>query len=731
MEELYDEIREDPLYARLFELANVHTAEEFGCDVPEDAYEQMASAIEDGGDWVGIREEDWFTAAQTTADEQDFFHWELEFPEVFFDSEGEKMGEAGFDAVVGNPPYVKIQNIRQSNPKLADYATDIFQSSTGRFDLYSLFVEKGHQIALNGNLGYILPNKFFESGAGKGLRKYLMTEGNYPRKILNFGQTQVFDGATTYTCLLFLSGEGTVEYGKVAGQRDVLNPKEIPLTQIDSSDLDDGGWILTDPEQRQVMKKMRETGVAVGDRTSFISEGIVSGDNDVMFVDVESWGEEVHTVRSNVADETFPIEAEIARPLRDGDEIERYGSVEADQAVIYPYQIEGDESELISENKLEGSYPKAYSYLDDHKKRLADRGSESMNYPAWYALWCPRDKRIFESSKLLVPDICGRSEFTYDESGGTYVPNSAYSVVPANDSTVEQEYLLAVLNSSPTWFYLYHTSPVLRGDYRRFMTSYLSPIPLPDDSQKSMNASPKEIGELWKKYLPEKECPSTKSKKEYLAKLARLNLDNHTSRRKLNTDFLDYIEIRDSKRSITELGLFQPASGSRSSNLNKQKGDLNGLRMGAARVHRESPNTVLIEATARYKPDDEDAHETDQWGYTETEYLPAFRITDLTEREADLIEHFVPVAVDEAGGFANFRETATKTNSLIDRLKAIELPDVDDVADDLENYLRTKERAEELDEKIEKTDELIDKIVYELYGLTDEEIEIVEEAVSE
>ncbi len=61
----------------------------------------------------------------------------------------------------------------------------------------------------------------------------------------------------------------------------------------------------------------------------------------------------------------------------------------------------------------------------------------------------------------------------------------------------------------------------------------------------------------------------------------------------------------------------------------------------------------------------------------------------------------VPVAVNEAGGFANFRETATKTNSLIDQLKAIELPDIDDVADDLENYLQTKERAEELDAKIE------------------------------
>ena len=91
----------------------------------------------------------------------------------------------------------------------------------------------------------------------------------------------------------------------------------------------------------------------------------------------------------------------------------------------------------------------------------------------------------------------------------------------------------------------------------------------------------------------------------------------------------------------------------------------------------------------------------------------------------------MPVAVDEAGGFANFRENATKTNSLIDRLKTIELPDIDDVADDLENYLRTKERAEELDAKIEQTDALIDEIVYESYGLTDEEIEIVEEAVGD
>jgi len=92
-------------------------------------------------------------------------------------------------------------------------------------------------------------------------------------------------------------------------------------------------------------------------------------------------------------------------------------------------------------------------------------------------------------------------------------------------------------------------------------------------------------------------------------------------------------------------------------------------------------------------------------------------------------EHPVPVAVDEAGGFAEFRETATKTNSLVDRLRILTLPRIVDVEASLESYVETKETAGVLEEKIEVTDELIDETVYELYGLTEEEIEIVEEAV--
>ena len=146
---------------------------------------------------------------------------------------------------------------------------------------------------------------------------------------------------------------------------------------------------------------------------------------------------------------------------------------------------------------------------------------------------------------------------------------------------------------------------------------------------------------------------------------------------------------------------------------------------------RSDPWTTGASRSVRTGEARENAPETDQWGYTETEPLAALEITDLGEREADLIEHFVPVAVEEAGGFAGFRETATKTNSLVDRLRKLTLPAVDDVREGLASYIETKARADELEAKIERTDDLIDEIVYELYGLTDEEIEIVEEAVGE
>jgi hypothetical protein len=216
---------------------------------------------------------------------------------------------------------------------------------------------------------------------------------------------------------------------------------------------------------------------------------------------------------------------------------------------------------------------------------------------------------------------------------------------------------------------------------------------------------------------------------DILADLTEYIINMNSMKNELNLNVLDYLNQNPGEVSIVDLGVYNPPEGIGNTKLAATKGEYQNLRIGSVRCERDSWHSVVTDATVRYKPDDEDAHETDQWGYTETEPMTAMRLTNLSETEADLVEAFVPVAVEKASGFAGFRETATKTNSLVDRLEAIMLPNPDDVVDEIERYWEAVEQAKELDEKIQRTDELIDEVVYDLYGLTDEEIKIVEQAV--
>jgi type I restriction-modification system DNA methylase subunit len=735
MEQKYEEVRDDPLFTHLMEMASVHTASQFGLDVPDDADEQMAKALRDES-WADVAETDWFKSAQAMADTEEFFHWELEFPEVFFSEGGEVAEDAGFDAVVGNPPYIKIHNLRATAPEFTDYAIDEYQTASGRFDIYSLFVEKGSELGNNERVQYILPNKFFESGGGKPLRKFL-TDNSLVADVLDFKQYQVFEGATTYTCILGLqSNREMLRYGVMREEPESIDGlRNAVKTEIPLGELDSDNWALTEPRERKVLQKLRKNGQPIGEISEHISEGIVSGDNEIFFVEILEDGEEYVTIRSDANNEEYVVESELVHTLVDGDNIMRYTRPESSNGVIYPYEIKGDQHTLIEESSLENKYPRAYSYLSNFRKRLETRGTENMNYPSWYALWCPRNKSLFESPKIVTPDICKGCEFSVDDSGGIYLPDTAYGIVLDDNHQLNRHLLLAVLNNTVTWFFIYHTSPILRGDFRRFKTSYLSPLPIPDTKDISdAEELPTTDLERWSKSNTINEIPTSKA--DALSYLGDSMLQTYRQLHALNRSLLDHLRIDPENsdlggKTLPEIGFSQPPKDSADSILNETTETRDKLQIERSEVERESPNTVTIHLTARYKPEDEDGHDLDQYGYAETDFRPALRITDLTETEADLVEAFVPVAVEEAGGFAGFRDNATKTNSPIDRLKKLTLPAVDDVRDGLESYIETKERAEELDEKIERTDDLIDQIVYELYGLTDEEIEIVENAVRE
>jgi len=327
MEELYDEIRDDPLYKRLFELANVHTAEEFGCDVPDDAYEQMAGAIEDEDDWAEIAGEDWFKNAQATAAEQDFFHWELEFPEVFFDLDGEKLAGAGFDVVVGNPPYVRIHRIGHTQ---ADYIQNKFNTTSQKTDLSLPFLETGIRITSErGSAAYISTSQWLSTDYGEVARKYF--SNGLISKIVDFGTLPVFKNVSTYPAIFVLNGDESeiLEYIQI-DKTDELNQEGLAqavVRPLEYERFSKDAWVFDGLDLRTVLNSHSKTR-PMSEFGGF-KIGALTGLDDVFVVDKEEI-------------EEHSIENDILLPYgHRGEEIRRFGTVNPNASVIYPYKSDG------------------------------------------------------------------------------------------------------------------------------------------------------------------------------------------------------------------------------------------------------------------------------------------------------------------------------------------------------------------------------------------------------
>ncbi len=692
MEEILEEIREDPLYKRLFEIANVHTAEGFGLDVPDEAYEEMAGAVQEEAEWAEVSDNDWFTAAQSMADEEDFFHWELEYPEVFFGENGEKRDDAGFDAVVGNPPYVRTEAIRG----LTELFSQKYQVHAHAADLYAYFVERGHALLSNDkHLGYIISNKFTKAEYGKPLRNFLHSKSKL-NVLCDFHDLPVFGpSVSAYPMILLFQKSSVVEKNVVTVSKiqdlsfnSLRQTLEANHAEVRQAHLDDTSWSLSDPSSIELFNKIHSEGVGLGEYLdSDILRGILTGLNEA-FIITEERKERILEAGTDADRFIFP--------LMKGDDAERYLSNFSERYLIrvpsgWSKSVSEKDSEENAWNWFKQEYPGLANHLSEFEndaKSRYDRGD------CWWELRPCDYYDQFESEKIVYPEISDGPRFSLDFNG-RYTNNKCF-IIPKSDF-----HLVGILNSAVGEFWAENKLSSVRGGYLEYRTVHLSEYPVPSRESSKLTNSVEEI-------------------------IGLIGV-----RRELNTALRDHLGSYSDGQTLAEIGLTQPPKGSADSILQQTTEQKPNLRVGEATVKRESANTVEVRLTARYKPDDEDAYETDRWGYTETEPLPALRITDLKAVEADLIEAFVPVAVSEAGGFADFREAATKTNSLVDRLRKLTLPAVDEVQEGLESYIETKQRADELEKKIEKTDDLIDEIVYDLYGLTDEEIAIVEERVSE
>jgi hypothetical protein len=412
-------------------------------------------------------------------DEKRFFHWDLEFPEVFIDLDQAQWKEdGGFDAVVGNPPYVRVQEIQATDHELVDFFRECFDSASANFDLYLLFAEKASELAKpHGIAGFILPNKFFTAKYGRKLRAHLSKQ-RLVRRIVNFTFGQVFPEVTTYTTLLFLEPEhqGPFKYIELSDPLLLPDVQPTDISSIPLTTLGSEPWVFLTDDVRAILERAESLSVSLGDVTTRIFQGIRTSDNDVYVLRNVSWVNGKVRGDSGLGD-SIQVEAEICRPFLAGEDIARYKPIKSDKAVIIPYRRQGKDWRLIPEEVLRERFPLAYSYLTRHKNRLEQRENGRMEGTGWYGYIYPKNLEIIGCKKILTRDIIESVAFSIDVAGNAAFA-TGYGITLKEESEAGLYYVLALLNSKLLDFVLKQVNSLLRGGYVRVFTQYLEPLPI-------------------------------------------------------------------------------------------------------------------------------------------------------------------------------------------------------------------------------------------------------------
>ena len=421
-----------------------------------------------------------FEKALKIAEEKRFFHWELEFPEVW------QRKNRGFDVVLGNPPYVRIQEMKKSRKEDVDYFNKVFQTPEGSYDMYVLFIEKGLSLLnRDGYLGYIVPNKFTKLNYGRNLRK-LISKHLY--RFIDFGDNQIFPKQTTYTGLLFLTAKENekAEISKaprLKGESEIknwLSGFEEELFEISTSKLGENAWILVSKKEGEILKKMESVSVKLEDVADEIIVGIQTSADDVYILELISDEFSHYRVYSKALKREVLLEKELLKPLITGEDIERYFVKESRKLLLFPYRVSGERAELIPENELKEEYPDIWKYLKENEQRLRNRENGKMNNNRWYGYVYPKNLTKHERKKFGVPRLCNKLKAFFDEEGKYYFDNVDVNGILLNEDTPYSPYfLLAILNSKALdWRFKIGSVP-FRGNYFSANKQFLSPLPIP------------------------------------------------------------------------------------------------------------------------------------------------------------------------------------------------------------------------------------------------------------
>lgn len=416
------------------------------------------------------------------------FEWRFEYP-ALLDEDG---NFTGFDIIIGNPPYLRIQGLRERDSDYADELVKKYKSATGSFDLYEMFVEQGLKLlGNNGIVNYIMPTKWTNSAFGKGLRK-LLVEQTAISKIISFGDYQIFD-ASTYTGLQwFVKGSTQLEYYELdrsITSKDDLQQFLFSLTQensttIEMSSLSEKQWVLTAGETSRILKEMNKQPRRVKDVFDKIFQGLATSKDDVYFLNkCEEDGKYVMGDSKQLG-RRIKVEKGIVKPLLKGGNVHRYDTISTNMYVIFPYIIKEGNAVLIPEDDLSNKFPMAYSYLKENESPLRNREHGRFNIDgSWFQFGRKQGILSAETEKLVAPDISMGGNFAYDIDGKFYQTTTIYGYLKKANVKESYEFWMAVLNSRLCWWFLTNTGTTLANGFFRFKPDYINPFPVPSEMQ--------------------------------------------------------------------------------------------------------------------------------------------------------------------------------------------------------------------------------------------------------
>jgi len=387
-----------------------------------------------------------------------------------------------FDIVLGNPPYVRQEQIKELKPLLKP----VYECYTGTADLYVYFYERGiNLLRPGGAFAFITSNKWMRSSYGEGLRNWL-SKNTTLSKLIDFGDEPIFT-AIAYPCIVILtknklpknyqqsSNEITVlnwqSSWDTANFLEVLGRESFRLPQ---KELTTGSWQITGQNERSLLEEIKYQNILFGEYVNNrFYRGITTGLNEAFVLD--------QVVHDEILREN-PLSEKILKPYLRGRDIKRWTYDFADLWLLFiPWHFPLHEDNSIrgasmkAEFALSEQYPAIYQHLSKYKNALENRNkSETGIRYEWYALqrWGADYWSEFERPKIIFPDIARKPEFTYD-TNNHFLGNTMY-LIPTGE-----KWLLSVLNSPVIHWYYKRISSQIQNGFLRFISQTVSKIPVP------------------------------------------------------------------------------------------------------------------------------------------------------------------------------------------------------------------------------------------------------------